>query len=102
MYLSPFCLSSFAFLLSADGGARSSFGTAAKEHENFFYNDTGFLLAMVIANDALFGYESLEDVRKQEIPAGQDELVLGSNVFPIYLSIVQEFSFGTVDPSKMH
>jgi hypothetical protein len=43
MYVSPFCLSSFAFLLSADGGARSSFGAAAKELENLFYNNTGFL-----------------------------------------------------------
>ena len=31
---------------------------------------------MAIADDALFGYKSLEDVRAQEIPSGQDELVL--------------------------
>lgn len=42
----------------------SSFGVAAKEHEKLFYNDAGFLLAVAIADDALFGYESLEDVRK--------------------------------------
>ena len=54
----------------------SRFGAAAKEHEKLFYNDAGFLLAMAIADDALFGYESLEDVRKQKVPDGEDELVL--------------------------
>jgi hypothetical protein len=54
----------------------SSFGAAAKEHRRFFYNDAGFLLASAIADNALFGYESLEDVRKQEIPESDDELVL--------------------------
>ena len=63
-------------LLGADGEALSSFGAAAKEHEKLFYNYAGFLLAMAVADDALFGYESLEDVRAQEIPSGQDELVL--------------------------
>jgi hypothetical protein len=73
----PFRLSFIVFLLpSADGEALFSFGAAAKEHERVFYNDAGFLLAMTIADDALFGYESLEDVRAQEIPSGEDELVL--------------------------
>jgi hypothetical protein len=31
---------------------------------------------MAIADGALFGYSSLEDVRKQEIPEGQEELIL--------------------------
>ncbi|KAK5202942.1 hypothetical protein LTR41_011299 [Exophiala xenobiotica] len=31
---------------------------------------------MAIADNALFGYESLEDVRAQEIPSGKDELEL--------------------------
>ncbi|KAN0069234.1 Protein of unknown function (DUF3435) domain containing protein [Elaphomyces granulatus] len=53
-----------------------SFGAAAKDHGRLFYNDAGFLLAMAIADDALFGYESLEDVRAQEIPSGKDELIL--------------------------
>jgi Protein of unknown function (DUF3435) len=33
-------------------------------------------VAMAVADNALFGYSSLEDLRKQKIPAGQDELVL--------------------------
>jgi hypothetical protein len=40
----------------------SSFGAAAKEHEKFFYNDAGFLLAIAITDNALFEYEPLEDV----------------------------------------
>ena len=31
---------------------------------------------MAIADGALFWYESLEDVRAQEIPSGQDEPIL--------------------------
>lgn len=60
----------------ADHATRFSFGAAAKENGKRFYNDAGFLLAMAVADHALFGYESLKDARKQEIPEGEDELVL--------------------------
>jgi hypothetical protein len=63
-------------LKSANDKTYSSFGAAAREHKQLFYNDAGILLAMATADDALFGYNSLEDIRKQKIPAGQDELVL--------------------------
>lgn len=77
MYVIPFrSRLSLLFLSSADGEALFSFGAAAKDHERLFYNDAGFLLAMAIADNALFGYESLEDVRAQEIPSGKDELEL--------------------------
>ena len=52
------------------------FGAAGKEHEKFVYNDAAFLLATAVADGALFGYKMLDDVRKQEIPAGEDELIL--------------------------
>jgi hypothetical protein len=42
----------------------------------FFDNNAGFPLAMAIADNPLFGYESREDVWKQEIPDGDDKLVL--------------------------
>ena len=54
----------------------SSFGAAGKEHETLVYNDTAFLLAMAIADGALVGYESLEDIQKQETPPGENELIL--------------------------
>ena len=41
-----------------------------------FYNDAGFLLAMAIADGALFGYDTLDDVRQQLIPTGKDEVIL--------------------------
>jgi hypothetical protein len=52
------------------------FGAAGKEHEKFIYNDAAFLLAMAIANGALFRVENLDDIKKQEIPPGDNELVL--------------------------
>ncbi|EXJ82199.1 hypothetical protein A1O3_06012 [Capronia epimyces CBS 606.96] len=52
------------------------FSAAVKDHSRLFYNNAGFLLDLAIADGAHFRYETLEDVRSQEIPAGQDELVL--------------------------
>ena len=37
------------------------FNTAGREHEKFIYNDA-FLLVMAIADGALFGYETLDDL----------------------------------------
>ncbi|KAL8974222.1 MAG: hypothetical protein Q9197_001535 [Variospora fuerteventurae] len=55
------------------------FGTAGREHEWFIYDDTEFLLTMAMADQALFGYDTFADLQEQEIPAGQDELVLPFN-----------------------
>jgi hypothetical protein len=63
-------------LTCANGDTQFSFGAAVKEHNIFFYNDAGFLLNMAIADGTLFGYKCLDDVRKQEIPAGKDEVIL--------------------------
>lgn len=40
------------------------------------YNDAAFLLVLAIADEALFGFKSLDDIRRQEIPAGEDQLLL--------------------------
>lgn len=37
------------------------------------------LLALAITDKALFGFRSLDDLREQEIPPGQDELILRFN-----------------------
>lgn len=79
-------------LKSANEKTYSSFSAAAKEHKQLFYNDAGILLAMATADDALFGYNSLEDIRKQKIPAGQDELVLR----------FKDSALNRPDSSKMH
>src|ERR1700761_2149458 len=64
------------FAQARTGTDHSSFGAAAKEHKRLFYNDAGFLLAMAIADGALFGYDTLDDLRQQVIPAGKDEVIL--------------------------
>jgi hypothetical protein len=45
----------------------------------FIYNNAAFLLAMAIADGALFGYETLSDLQKQEIPVGENEVPLRFN-----------------------
>jgi hypothetical protein len=40
------------------------------------WNDAGFLIPMAIADNALWGYNSLEDLLRQKIPAGDSELPL--------------------------
>ncbi|KIW85221.1 hypothetical protein Z517_00611 [Fonsecaea pedrosoi CBS 271.37] len=52
------------------------FGAAAKEHARLFYNDAGLLLSMAIADGALFGFDTIDDVQQQVIPPGEDELIL--------------------------
>ncbi|KAL8934961.1 MAG: hypothetical protein Q9211_004956 [Gyalolechia sp. 1 TL-2023] len=47
-------------------------GKEQPEHEKFIYNDAAFLLVM----GALFGYETLDDLQKQQIPVGENELPL--------------------------
>jgi hypothetical protein len=43
------------------------------------YNDTGFLLVMAPADGALFGINSLDDLRKKQIPRGEKALHLRYN-----------------------
>ena len=52
------------------------FGTAAREHDQFIYNDSAFLLTVALADGALFGFRRLADLQEQEIPVGDNELVL--------------------------
>lgn len=58
------------------------FGAIGKEHDKFVYNDAAFLLAMAIADGALFGFESLNDLQRQQIPSDEKELILGSRTPP--------------------
>ena len=52
------------------------FGSAGRGHEKFIYNDAAFLLAMAVTDGAIFGFESLDDLQMQEIPVGEEQLVL--------------------------
>jgi Protein of unknown function (DUF3435) len=55
------------------------FGTAGREHDKFVYDDAAFLLNMAIVDKALFGYKTLADLLTQEIPAGNNEVMLRFN-----------------------
>ena len=52
------------------------FGTALQEHNQLIYDDTAFLLSIAFADKALFGFDTLADLQTQEIPLGDDQLVL--------------------------
>ena len=52
------------------------FGTAGREHDLFIYDDSAFLLTIAMADGALFGYDTFADLQEQEIPAGENEMVL--------------------------
>ena len=45
---------------------------------------------MIIADGALFGYETLEDLQKQEIPPGENELRLRFNESALKQSILRK------------
>ena len=52
------------------------FGTVLHEHDKFVYDDVSFLLVMAFADKALFGFATLAELQQQQIPRGQNELVL--------------------------
>jgi hypothetical protein len=54
----------------------NSFGTAGKESPKPLYNDSVLLLALAFADKALFGYDCLGDFWTQEIPSGENEVIL--------------------------
>jgi Protein of unknown function (DUF3435) len=60
----------------ADWEGLRSFGSTGKEHPKLIYNCTAYFLAMAVADNALFRIESLEELQKLEIPAGEEELSL--------------------------
>ena len=56
-----------------------SYDAAQKEHGKLIYNDVSMLLVLVIADNALFGITSVEDLQEMEISPGQDEQILHFN-----------------------
>lgn len=55
------------------------FGTAIWDCDEPIYSGGLFLLALALADNALYGFSSPEEVFEQRIPEGQDELVLRWN-----------------------
>jgi hypothetical protein len=56
-----------------------SFGAAAKEQEKLMYCDASFLIGMALADSALFSYQTVADIRRQKLPAGDTEMELRWN-----------------------
>jgi hypothetical protein len=53
-----------------------NFKTAIKKHKRLFYNDADFLLMMTIINNALFKYNTLNNLRQQMIFIDKNEIIL--------------------------
>ena len=52
------------------------FGAVGIEHEKFMYDDAASLLTFAILDQVLYGYDSLQDLQRQRIPDGDNEMVL--------------------------
>jgi hypothetical protein len=66
------------------------------------YNTTGFLLALALADHALFGIESLDDLQQQQILEGDTEKIYRWNDDALDLPIVRAISKdGTVLKTKL-
>ena len=66
------------------------FGIAGVEHDKFAYDDTAFLLTMALLDKALYGYETLADLRMQKILAGENELALRFHESALDLPILRK------------
>ena len=53
-----------------------SFGSTTGQHSKLTYDDTHQLLVMAVADKALYGVETLYDLRKMKIPVGEQNMIL--------------------------
>lgn len=52
------------------------FDTALSGHSKFFYNEIAFLLSLAVADKALYGLNSLQELDDIQIPEGDDKVQL--------------------------
>ena len=57
----------------------SRFGASTSQHGTLLHDDTQFLLALAIADHAIWGVNTLDDLWQLRIPDGEDELLLRWN-----------------------
>ena len=62
--------------ISTDGGRLRRFGTSTSQHRQLLKDDTQYLLALALADRAIQGITSAEDLWELQIPDGEDELPL--------------------------
>jgi hypothetical protein len=65
------------------------FSAASKEHSRLLYNDGALLLPMAFDDNALFGFDCLDDLWQQEIPLSDNELILRWNDSALEKKIVR-------------
>ena len=64
---------------SAKNRLSDSFGSSTSQHCKLLHDDTQYLLALAIADKAIYGVNSVEEFWELQIPSDQDELPLRWN-----------------------
>ena len=65
------------------------FGASTSQHGTLLHDDTQFLLALAIADHAIWGVNTLDDLWQLQIPDGNDELPLRWNNSVMHLPILR-------------
>lgn len=65
----------FTLRLGTNNIVHYSSGTVTKDQKKLYFNEAGFLLAIAIADGALFEYDTLNDIRQQVIHIDRDEII---------------------------
>lgn len=65
------------------------FGASTSQHSTLLHDDTQFLLALAIADHAIWGVNTLDDLWQLQIPDGEDELPLRWNDSVMHLPILR-------------
>lgn len=65
------------------------FGASTSQHNTLLHDDTQFLLALAIADHAIWGVNTLDDLWQLKIPDGDDELPLRWNESVMHLPILR-------------
>jgi hypothetical protein len=55
------------------------YGASTSQHGKLLYDDTQYLLALALADHAIFGIDSFDDLWQLQIPPGEDHLILRWN-----------------------
>ncbi|GKT92451.1 hypothetical protein Ct61P_10301 [Colletotrichum tofieldiae] len=69
-----------------------TFGSSARDHDVLLYCATALLLSLAFADDAMFGFDSLQSLYELEIPEGDNEIILRWNEDVLDLPIVRSIA----------
>ncbi|KZL75529.1 hypothetical protein CT0861_13119 [Colletotrichum tofieldiae] len=79
-----------------------TFGSSARDHDVLLYCATALLLSLAFADDAMFGFDSLQSLYELEIPEGDNEIILRWNEDVLDLPIVRSIARdGTVTGKQL-